>query len=197
MKLSSDDAVRYHTKIDDRLGGPYSVEGLESLVYLQRITPDTLIGRENSGVFQPVRETELGPVLFKSLNRARQPHDWAPPGKEHHPEHTNRQRHRLGEARFDRVNRQHPRKGRIEVTDILQDIRQSEIVSGRDHLRQNRFRITKRTKDFWILLIAGNTLLLGGAIAMQNTVSLVFGIGGSGLYTFALLWSMYGVMGRY
>jgi|CXWL01.1.fsa_nt_gi hypothetical protein len=35
MKLSEDTSIRYHTKIDDRLGGPYSVEGLESLVYLK------------------------------------------------------------------------------------------------------------------------------------------------------------------
>lgn len=197
MKLSSDDSVRYHTKIDDRLGGPYTVEGLESLVYLKRITPDTLIGREHSGAFLPIRETELGSLLFKSLARARTPQDWAPPGKEHHPDHTNRTRHRLGEAKFEKVNSQHPQRGKIDVLDILHDIRQTEIVTGRDRIRQNRFRIAKRTKDFWILLIAGNTVLLGSAIAMQNTISLVFGIGGSGLYTFALLWSMYGVMNKY
>jgi hypothetical protein len=32
---------------------------------------------------------------------------------------------------------------------------------------------------------------------MQNTTSIVFGFGGAGLYTFGLLWSMYGVMDRY
>ena len=38
-----------------------------------------------------------------------------------------------------------------------------------------------------------NLALLG----MAAGLSMVFGIAGSGLYTFGLLWSMYGVMDRY
>jgi len=47
------------------------------------------------------------------------------------------------------------------------------------------------------MIIVGNGAILAGSIAMQKTMSLVFGIGFSGLYTFGLLWTMYGVMDRY
>jgi hypothetical protein len=47
------------------------------------------------------------------------------------------------------------------------------------------------------MLVLGNALLLGGGIAMQSLTSLVFAIGGMGLFTFGLLWSLYGVMDRY
>lgn len=198
MKLSEDTSVRYHTKIDDRLGGPYSVEGLESLVYLQRITPDTLIAQVGRDDFTPIRHSTLGPVLFKNLTPiAKTPKDWAPPGKENSPDFANRTRYRFTEAKFDNLNAKNAKRGKIDVLDLLDDIRQTEIASGADHVRPTRFRISNRTRDFWLLLIAGNTVFLGTAILMQNTVSLVFGIGGSGLYTFALLWSMFGVMNRY
>ena len=70
-------------------------------------------------------------------------------------------------------------------------------VTQVDLPREGRFRISKRSMDFWFMVIVGNAVILGGAIAMQNTMSMVFGIGFSGLYTFGLLWSMYGVMDRY
>lgn len=197
MKLSADDSVRYFTKIDDTIAGPYTFEGLESLVYLKRVTPDTLVRREGADAFAPVRQSELGPRLFKSLIPARGPREWAPPGKEHHPDFSNRTRLHLGEAKFERVNTKHPQQRKIDVLDLLDDIRQTEIESGRDHVRPTRFRIAKRTRDFWLMLVAGNTIFLGTAIYMQNTASIVFGIAGCGLYTFGLLWSMYGVMDKY
>jgi hypothetical protein len=47
------------------------------------------------------------------------------------------------------------------------------------------------------MLIVGNAIFLGTALLAPNTISLVFGIAGCGLFTFALLWSMFGVMDKY
>ncbi len=198
MKLSEDTSVRYQIKTDDRVGGPYTIEGLETLVYLQKITADTPISREGSGEFTPIRASELGPVLFKQQAVVKKaPHEWAPPGRENDPAFANRKRYRTTEAKFENVNASTGNVPRIDVFELLDDIRQTEIASGRDRIRPGRFRISKRSRDFWIMLITGNTLLVGGALISPNMISLVFGFAGCGLFTFGLLWSMYGVMDRY
>lgn len=198
MKLREDTAVRYQTKINDQIAGPYTLEGLESLVYLKRIDPDTLVAREGTGTFLPIRETELAPLLFKNLKApSNAPHQWAPPGRENDPEFLNRTRLRLGEAKFERVADQRAPGRKVDVFELLDDIRQTEIDAGLDRIKPKRFRIDRRTKDFWIMLIVGNTVFIGGALCVPNTMSLVFGFAGSGLFTFGLLWSMYGVMDKY
>ncbi len=198
LKLSDDQAVRYCTKIDDQVAGPYTFEGIESLVFLHKITADTLIAREGSGEFTPLKATELGPVLFPTIHLPKPPQDWAPPGQENLAAHANRQRYRMTEAIFDKVNAAPGQLPRIEVHEILDGNRQAEIEAGLDlPPPPSRFRISKRSLDFWFMVIAGNALILGGAIYFQNTASLVFGIAGSGLYTFGLVWCLYGVMDRY
>jgi hypothetical protein len=197
MKLREDPSVRYHTKIEDRLGGPYTIEGLESLVYLKKINPDTLIAREGTDTFMPIRQSEVCPALFKHLRSKTTPQDWAPPSQENNPDFINRKRYRLGEAKFETVNRKATPGEKIDVFDLLGEVRRAEVDSGRDRLRQDRFKISRRTKDFWIMLIAGNAVIMSGGIYMQNTASIVFAIAGCGLFTFGLLWSLFGVMGRY
>jgi hypothetical protein len=197
MKLREDTTVRYHTKIEDRLGGPYTIEGLESLVYLKKINPDTLIAREGTETFVSIRQSEVCPVLFKHLRSKTTPQDWAPPSQENNPDFINRKRYRLGEAKFETVNANATPGGKIDVFDLLGEVRQAEVEAGRDRLRQDRFKISRRTKDFWIMVIAGNTVIMGGGIYMQNTASIVFAIAGCGLFTFGLLWSLFGVMGKY
>jgi hypothetical protein len=197
MKLSKDNAVRYLTKVDEKVGGPYTVEGLESLVYLGKITADTPIAREGSDEFLPIKESDLGPVLFKQVFVKQEPHEWTPPGKENDPAYANRKRYRTTEAQFDNVNADAAHLPKVDVYNILDDIRQTEIESGMDFVRGNRFKISKRSRDFWIMLIIGNAIFLGVPMLSPNTISLVFGIAGCGLFTFGLLWSMYGVMDRY
>jgi hypothetical protein len=197
MKLREDTSVRYRTKIDDRLGGPYTVEGLESLVYLKKINPDTLIARDGTDVFMPIRQTEVCPLLFKHLSSKTTPHDWAPPSQENNPDFINRRRYRLGEAKFKTVASNATRQGKIDVLDHLAEVRQAEVSAGHDRPRSGRFKISNRTKDFWIMVVAGNAVIMGGGIYMQNTASIVFAIAGCGLFTFGLLWSMFGVMNRY
>jgi hypothetical protein len=197
MKLSADTSVRYHTKIEDRLGGPYTLEGLESLVYLKKITPDTLIAREGTDDFAPIRKSEVGPALFKHLSPQAAPQEWAPPSQENNPAFINRKRYRLGEAKFESVNDRNAKQPKIDVYNLLHEVRQAEKDAGRDLPSRTRFRISNRTKDFWIMIVVGNTVILGSGIYMQNTASIVFAIAGSGLFTFGLLWSMFGVMGKY
>ena len=193
MKLSDDTTIRFLTKIDEQVAGPYTLEGLHSLVYLGRVTPDTLVSRDDEDAYLPISATVLAPVLFPLLNASTPPEQWAPPGQ---ATRVDRKHYGLTEAKFEQVNTR-PGPGRIEVTEILDEIRQAEIHAGLDLPKRHRFRVSRRSIDFWIMLITGNTILIGGGIAMQNTTSIVFGIAGSGLYTFGLLWSMFGVMDRY
>jgi len=59
-----------------------------------------------------------------------------------------------------------------------------------DGVAPERFQVSRRGRGFWILLVIGNALLLGGGIALQSLTSLVFALGGMGLFTFGLLWSL-------
>lgn len=197
MKLSLDHSIRYYVWMDETVAGPYTVEGLESLVYLQKIRADTLICREGNETYTSVLDSEVGPVLFPQGRPENKPQNWAPPGQEHSASHLNRKRYRMTEAAFEKVNAEPGQVPRIDVYHMLDENRRAEIESGRDWVRSNRFKISKRSIDFWIMVIAGNAMLLAGIIYFNNPITLVFGIGGSGLYTFGLIWCMYGVMDRY
>ncbi|WP_415911150.1 hypothetical protein [Oleiharenicola sp. Vm1] len=59
-----------------------------------------------------------------------------------------------------------------------------------DGVAPEHFQVARRGRGFWILLVVGNALLLGGGIALQSLTSLVFALGGMGLFTFGLLWSL-------
>ena len=187
MKLPGDTQNRYQAIIGSQVAGPYTLEGLESLVYLGKISPDTLISIEGRYEFTSIRSSAFAQRLFPRLEEP----------NAHDAGRTDRQRFEMAEAKFEKVADQAPPTGKIDVLDILDDIRQQEIASGLDYNFNTRFKISKRSIDFWIMIILGNVVIIGGGIAMQNTGSIVFGFAGSGLYTFGLLWSMYGVMDRY
>ena len=199
MNLPGDESVRYYTYDEESVGGPYTIEGLESLVYLKKITPDTYVAREGAEEYILLRDSELQPILFPGLltQQDSAPDVWAPPGQENDPAQINRKRFRTTTAKFENVNAKAGNLPKIDVYDILDEIRETEKMSGLDLPRAGRFRISRRSLDFWFMVIVGNAVILGGAIVMQNTASMVFGIAGSGLFTFGLLWSMYGVMDRY
>ncbi|SDR73946.1 DUF4339 domain-containing protein [Opitutus sp. GAS368] len=193
MRLSNDTTIRYFAWLEEEVAGPYTLEGLESLVYLGKITPDTLVCPEGTEQWEPIRRTDFVRQLFPKLSEKTTPRAWGRPGQS--------DRHDLkefsfGEVKFEKVNTADSH-GRIEVNDLLQEIRQAERDSGQDLVKEDRFRISKRSRDFWIMLIGGNVILFGSALCMQNTISFVFAIAGSGLFTWGLIWSMYGVMGKY
>ncbi len=187
MKLPGETQNRYQAIIGSQIAGPYTLEGLESLVYLGKITPDTLISIEGRYEFTSIRTSAFSRRLFPRLDESDPNHDGQASGSHH----------QMGEAKFERVADSAPPQRKVDVMEILHEIRQQEIASGRDLGFDARFKISKRSVDFWIMLILGNAVIVGGGILMQNTGSMVFGFAGAGLYTFGLLWSMYGVMDRY
>ena len=194
MKLSSDSTIRYLVKQGDQVARTYTVEGLESLVYLGKVLPDTPVSREGEENFTPIRaQADLAKKLFPRMQEKVTPKAWGRPGQS---DRHDLKEFKLGEAKFQKVNQ--PEKGRqIEVKEILQEIRQAERNAGRDFLDGGRFKMSKRNLDFWFMLIVGNAVLYGGAFLLANTTSWVFAIAGSGLYSWGLIWSMYGVMDRY
>lgn len=201
-KLPGEDKTSYLIQDGENTRGPFTVEGLESLVYLGQITPETLIRRENEPALVPVRSTALRVRLFPKLVEQTAPAQWAKPGQPTGtttPGSQSPSRNPLGfgAAKFERVNSAPSLGERIEVADLLDDVRQMERDAGVDFAKPDRFKISRRTRDFWIMLGTGNAVLLGGGIAMQSLTSLVFAIGGMGLFTFGLLWSMFGVMDKY
>ena len=193
MRLSSDTTIRYFVWLDEDAAGPYTLEGLESLVYLGKITPDTLVCPEGQDQWDPIRSTDFVRQLFPKLPEKTTPRAWGRPGQ---ADRHDLKEFSFGEVQFEKVNT-NDAQGRIEVHDLLQEIRQAERDSGQDLVEADRFRISKRSRDFWIMLIGVNAVLFGAAIWMENTVSFVFAIAGSGLFTWGLIWSMFGVMGKY
>lgn len=195
MKLTEDTSIRYHTKIDDRLGGPYHVEGLESLIYLKKINADTLICREGRDDFRPIKDSELAAQLYpQRAARPSAPQHWAPPGR---PEDPHRQHYRFTEAKFEKVNGASAATPKVDVYEMLDEIRQAEIASGLDEVRPKRFKLSNRTKDFWFVFLIGNGTFLSAGVLLNNLVSTVFAFSGAVLFSTGLLWSMYGVMGKY
>ncbi len=197
-RLSDENKIGYLIQDGELTRGPFSIEGLESLVYLGQITPETLIRREDEPALVPVRSTALRTRLFPKLVERTAPTRWEKPGQATKPATTqSRNPLAFGAAKFERVNSTPGAGHAVDVTTMLEEVRQMERDAGLDMVEPDRFKVSRRTKDFWIMLVVGNALLLGGGIAMQSLTSLVFAIGGMGLFTFGLLWSMYGVMDRY
>ena len=193
MKLSRDKTVRYWVAEGEEATGPYTVEGLESLVYLAKITPDTLICPEGTETYHAIRDLELVTRLYPRLQDKPKPKAWGRPGE---ADRHDVKEFKFGEVKFEKVN--DPAKGeRIEVAELLHEVRQAERDAGRDFIDSGKTRVSKRSLDFWIMLILGNAVLYVGAYFLANTTSWVFAIAGSGLYSFGLIWSMYGVMNRY
>lgn len=199
-KLSDENKTGYLIQDGELTRGPFTIEGLESLVYLGQITPETLIRREDEPALVPVRSTALRTHLFPKLVERTAPAVWEKPGQastQSSPATPSRNPLGFGAPKFERVNHSPGTGQNVDVRTILEEVRQMERDAGLDIVTPERFKISRRTKDFWIMLVVGNALLLGGGIAMESLTSLVFAIGGMGLFTFGLLWSMFGVMGKY
>ena len=185
-----------------------------SLVYIGRLTNMAEFAAENTTEFKPAREWDFYPTLFpregpgqgdsrtepveeKPVVTKKTPEDWPAPDPTTKKENTSRKFYRLTEAKFHRIN---PAAGAMphhDVHGILKRNRQAEIDAGLDHGHRNRFRISKRTRDFWFLFISVNALFLFGAIQFRNFISSVYALSGIVLFTISLVWIMYGVMDRY
>lgn len=84
-----------------------------------------------------------------------------------------------------------------DVYSALQQNRAVERQHGRDHVEIKKIK-SKRLRDFAILLVGGNVLIIGSVVVMgPNVVSVMFGFGGVILFSISLTWIMWQVMDRY
>ena len=107
---------------------------------------------------------------------------------------------------FERVNAPRPEgetaptpPAANDVFAIREEIRRREITAGMDVLKPTGPRPPgRRRRDYWMLLIGGNALLLGvAAVVGLNVMTGAFALGGAILFTLGLTWVMWFVMGRY
>jgi hypothetical protein len=84
-----------------------------------------------------------------------------------------------------------------DVFTALQQNRRVEQRHGGDQVEIRKIK-SKRWRDFWLLLIGGNLLIVGSVVGLgPNVVSVLFGFGGVVLFSVSLTWIMWQVMGRY
>jgi hypothetical protein len=107
---------------------------------------------------------------------------------------------------FERVNAPRPEGDTAppppaanDVFAIREEIRRREIAAGMDVLKPAGPRPPdRRRRDYWMLLLVGNALLLAmAAIIGFNAMTTAFAFGGGLFYTLGLTWVMWGVMDRY
>lgn len=110
-------------------------------------------------------------------------------------------KHALGTARFESVNAPAddaaPRP--VDVHEMLRDNLEHEKFAGLHELKPLPPRRSRRRRDYWLLLCAGNLALglvaawFGPGAAMPFLCAIV----GIGLFTAATIWLMWFVMGDY
>lgn len=84
-----------------------------------------------------------------------------------------------------------------DVFATLQHNRAVEQQLGADAVEIRKIK-SRRIRDFWMLLIGGNLLIVGSVVVLgPNVVTVMFGFGGVILFSISLTWIMWQVMGRY
>ncbi len=86
-----------------------------------------------------------------------------------------------------------------DVFAIRQELREREKAAGLDELKPaDRPNSTRRRRDYWFLLLAGNIAIVGtAAIVGLNVMTAAFAFSGVVLYSIGLTWIMWSVMDRY
>jgi hypothetical protein len=82
-----------------------------------------------------------------------------------------------------------------DVYAILQQNRAAETKAGGDEveIRKVRFR---RTRDYWLMLLAGNIVLVGGGLFFGGA-AIVFALAGVIIYSLGLTWVVWQLMSKY
>jgi len=84
-----------------------------------------------------------------------------------------------------------------DVFSILQQNRAVEQRHGHDEI-EIRPKRSRRKRDYWLLLVGGNLLILGlVALARFNPISVIYGFSGVVILTLSLTWVMWFVMNDY
>lgn len=138
----------------------------------------------------PPREFKLKPTQFERVNR---PAD-ATPGNA--PIDV-QQLYRQANASPPRPSAPPPATAKNDVHAILRaNLEEAKAKGLYDVIPQRR--TSRRKRDFWVLLIGGNVLMLGAlAVMHRNPVTLVFGFSAMVFCSLALTWVMWFVMDDY
>lgn len=84
-----------------------------------------------------------------------------------------------------------------DVFTALQRNRIHEQRTGADDIEIERVR-SRRQRDFWLVLVGGNTVIVGAVFATNvNVVTVIFGLAGVIIFSLSLAWIMFQVMDRY
>jgi hypothetical protein len=84
-----------------------------------------------------------------------------------------------------------------DVYSALQRNRATEQAHGLDQVEIREIQ-SRRKRDFWLMLVGGNVLIVGlVGVLGPNVVTVMFGFGGVVIFTISLTWIMWQVMGRY
>ena len=87
-----------------------------------------------------------------------------------------------------------------QVHEILRENLARANDAGLNELSEKKKRPSRRKRDYWILMIAGNSLLaflFAGAVASKNAFLMAFSAGGIGLISAGATWIMWHVMDDY
>ncbi len=84
-----------------------------------------------------------------------------------------------------------------DVHAVLRQNRAAERRHGADEIEIRRVR-SRRAKEFWLLLVGGNAVIIGAvALSGLNVITVVFGLAGLIVFSLGLSWVMWQVMDRY
>lgn len=84
-----------------------------------------------------------------------------------------------------------------DVFATLQQNRAIEQKLGADAVEVRKVK-SRRKRDFWLLLIGGNLVIVGVVVVVGlNVMTVAFGFAGILIFSIGLTWIMWQVMGRY
>lgn len=93
--------------------------------------------------------------------------------------------------------RQTPQQGN-DVHRILRENHAQAKASGLNELTPQPRRTSRRTRDYWIVMIPVNAFFAFLAFGpYANAMTFTYGIGGMAVFTFGLTWVMFFIMDRY
>lgn len=83
-----------------------------------------------------------------------------------------------------------------DVYTSLEKNRTAEKAAGIDDLEIRKKKTARRTKDYWLMLLAGNAVLIVGSVYMGGA-AIVFGLAGVIIYSLGLTWVVWQIMSKY
>jgi len=128
------------------------------------------------------------------------------------PEDPPRKNYAMKERSFDRVNpvpgsvpkeevKAGPDPAHVDPNDVQSMLLQNRAIErhhGQDEVELKVPRMSRRKRDFWLLLVLGNMLVVAlVALGSLNPMSVIFGLSAMVLLSLGLTWIMWFVMGDY